>query len=227
MIFQFELSKELLSEKVTNFLRKKILLGEYEDGFHFSETELAKSLNVSRGPVRDAIRQLETEGLVQTPSNGRTFVTGFSQTDLSDLFEIRKMLEKKAIGLIVRRRPDRDLSILQQIVHHSQSADERGLVIKLDVMFHFELMKLSGNRTLIKMWSVLRGPIHTLIDITSDNYMKLDQVPKEHEELIRLIQSGFESEACELLEKHLDTGEQVILERLKSRGITIERGDQR
>jgi DNA-binding GntR family transcriptional regulator len=214
----FELNKELLSEKVTNFIRKRILLGEFKEGSHLSEVELSRILNVSRGPVREAIRQLEHEGLVHTPSNGRTIVIGFTKEDLADLFDVRNTLEAKAIHTIITRGYNHDLSSLEAIVKQSKTADTRTLLIALDVQFHLELVSLSRNRTLIKLWSVIRGLITTLIEITTDIYQRIDEVPGPgaHEELIHSIQSGDMNSTKRLLKEHLNRGEVLIRQRLYS-----------
>jgi DNA-binding GntR family transcriptional regulator len=210
----FELSKELLSDKVTNFIRKRILLREFTEGSHLSEVELSKNLNVSRGPVREAIRQLEHEGLVHTPSNGRTLVTGFTQDDLADLFDVRKTLESKAIRTLIARNHGEDLSSLESIVERSKTAENRVMSIALDVQYHLELVSLSRNRTLITLWSVIRGLITTLIEITTDLYEKLEQVPEAHQEVIAAIRERDVETAVRLLTEHLDRGESVIRQKL-------------
>ncbi|MEX1031214.1 MAG: GntR family transcriptional regulator [Paenibacillaceae bacterium] len=212
--YPFVLNKELLSDKVTNFIRKKILLSEFKGGSHLSEVELSKNLNVSRGPVRESIRQLEHEGLVHTPSNGRTIVIGFTQEDLSDLFDVRKTLEGKAIRTIIERGYQDDLSTIESIVESSKIAENRLALISLDVQFHLELVSLSRNRTLIKLWSVIRGLSSTLIEISTDIYERLDQVPEVHQEIIESIRNRDSDGTIRLLNEHLNTGEAIIRERL-------------
>lgn len=216
MELQFDFTKELLSEKVTNFLRKSILLGTFQQGQHLSENELSKQLSVSRGPVREAIRQLENEGLVHTPNNGRTMVIGFNQDDLSDLFDVRKTLETKAIRTIVSKGYFSDVTGLKIIIEQSRRIDSRLELISLDVMFHQELVKMSGNRTLFNLWSVIRGLASTLIEITTDIYEQIEQVPEAHDKLVVFIKNGDADQAVHLLTEHLETGETVIRNRLKT-----------
>lgn len=214
----FELNKELLSEKVVNYIRKQILLREYAQGSHLSEVELSKKMNISRGPVREAIRQLEHEGLVYTPNNGRTLVVGFTQEDLADLFDVRKQLEIKAIGTIVERNLERNVTQLERILEKSKQTNTISELISLDVQFHLHLVSMSGNRTLIKLWSVISGLITTLIEITTDIYEKLDKVPETHWEIIEAIRVRDADKASKLLAEHLDTGEAVIRGKLDKLG---------
>ena len=98
-----QVNKKTMGEQVLNILRKDIMLGELKSGFHLKETILSKEMGVSRGPIREAIVKLENEGLVSTPSNGRTVVEGFSKKDIENLYNTRIQIEKYGISQLNRR----------------------------------------------------------------------------------------------------------------------------
>lgn len=212
-----ELSKEFLSEKVTNFLRKRILLGKYEAGYHLSEVHLSQEMAVSRGPVRDAIHRLESEGLVETPGNGRTFVVGFGEKDVKDLFDVRYMLESDAIRLITANGHQHNIGALRVLLEQMKYAKERSTLIELDVTFHYKIVELSQNRTLMNLWRVIQGLIRTLVEITTDIYGPLNKVTDIHEQLLEAIERDDPAGAQAILKEHLSTGVTVICERIRLR----------
>src|SRR5699024_986033 len=92
-----KVQRKLIWQQVLEDLRKKIILDEIKGGEHLKEAELSNQLGVSRGPIREAIVQLEKEGLVQTLKNGRTKVIGFTIKDVDDLYYSRIIIETAAI----------------------------------------------------------------------------------------------------------------------------------
>ena len=105
--------KASLREKVFKVSRESILEGKYKPGDALRETTIAKELNVSRTPVREAIRQLELEGLVHSIPNKETVVTGVSQEDVQDIFMIRSSLEGMAAKLAAERITPEELGDLE------------------------------------------------------------------------------------------------------------------
>ena len=96
----FDLSdKQSLTTKVYNHIRNGILDGSYKDGDFLVETRLAEELEVSRTPIREALKQLELEGLVKTTHNKGAVVVGISERDVDDIYTIRVRIE----GLAARR----------------------------------------------------------------------------------------------------------------------------
>src|SRR5699024_6343932 len=94
------ITKKNIFNQVLEYLRKEIILGNYLKGEYLVEVNLAKELNVSRGPVREAIAKLEAENLVEKHSNGRTVVKGFDVKDIQDLYDSRILLENHALTQI-------------------------------------------------------------------------------------------------------------------------------
>ena len=95
-----------LGNKIFNVLRDKILNEEYTKGQKLNEVALARQLNISRTPIREALKQLELEGLVKSIPNKGVYVLGFSHRDIDDMLEIRYALEGLAIQLAIERIDD-------------------------------------------------------------------------------------------------------------------------
>lgn len=209
--------KEALSEKVASHLRAKILLGEYKPGHHLSETQLSRELSISRGPIREAIQMLEHEGLTVTPGNGRTLVKGFAAKDVRDLFAVRLLLEAQAIRTLTKSGDPGQLSPLEEIQRELAQSGDRIEAIRLDIEFHQRLAELSQNRTLINLWSMLKGLISTLIEMTTGNYEELAFVARSHADILQALRGGDAEAAVAHLERHMQVGERMICDYLESR----------
>lgn len=143
--------KHSLRWKVYQALRHDILHGRYADGEFINETAIAKELGVSRTPVREAILQLEYEGLLQTIPNRGTFVNGIFEEELYDIYEIRLKIE----GLVTKRATQKitedGLKELQHILElmgfYFEKNDVEHFIIQ-DELFHNLIYNISKSRTL-------------------------------------------------------------------------------
>lgn len=212
-----QVNKLLLSESVTNYLRRQILLGQYKTGYHLSEVKLSEELQVSRGPVREAISRLENEGLVETKRNGRTIVIGFTLKDVIDLFETRKALELKAIETILDKQLNGNvLCEMNALVEEMKKQTDVEEILYLDHSYHYKLMDLSKNRTLVKLWSSISGLFITLTKITNTSFGNLQHLNDVHEKLILAIHEGNKESARKLIIRHIDEGTETIGAYLKN-----------
>ena len=108
--------KASLRGKVFNTIREAILEGSYKPGDVLRESTIATELGVSRTPVREAIRQLELEGLVQSIPNKETVVAGITQEDVEDIYLIRSRLEGLAARKAAERITEQDLQEMEEIL---------------------------------------------------------------------------------------------------------------
>ncbi|MCU6796486.1 GntR family transcriptional regulator [Paenibacillus sp. WQ 127069] len=205
------IQKEVLSEKVASYLRTRILLGEYPKGFHLSEAQLSKELTVSRGPIREAIHLLENEGLTETPGNGRTLVKGYGKQDVKDLFQLRCMLEALAIRSLIEQGSHHDLSGVQGVQQAMEASTSKSDTIRLDIEYHYQIVKAASNRTLLNMWLMIKGLTSALIEMTTGTYGDIGFVMHSHAEITKSLLAGEADEAIHLLKGHLEIGQQMII----------------
>lgn len=97
-------------------IQKDILSGEIKAGSKLTEQNLCKKYNVSRTPIREAFRQLESEGLIENIPNRGAFVIGLSNRDISDLFDLRCLFEVQAVEWAIQRMSDDDITKLKEII---------------------------------------------------------------------------------------------------------------
>ena len=104
-----------LGHRIFCILRDKILNEEYEKGQKLNEVVLSKELNISRTPIREALKQLELEGLVKSIPNKGVYVLGFSSRDIDDMLEIRVVLESLSVQLAIDRITQEELDRIKEI----------------------------------------------------------------------------------------------------------------
>ncbi len=142
-----------LRGRVFNQIRDSILSGKYAEGEELREVIIGKELGVSRTPVREALRQLELEGLVSIIPNKGAFVTGISMKDIEDIFVIRSYLEGLAAAWACDHITEEQLSELEENVYLSEFHVEKehyDQVVELDSKFHIILYDSCGSRMLAK-----------------------------------------------------------------------------
>lgn len=128
-----------LRSQVFNKIQDDIINGRYEPGDSLVETKLAEELGVSRTPVREAIRQLELEGLVTYIPNKGVYVTGITEQDIEDIYTIRSLVEGLAVRWAIERIEAHQLKELEETVGLMEYYTDKGdmeQVTKLDTRFH-------------------------------------------------------------------------------------------
>ena len=196
-----------LGGSIADLLRVRILSGSFEPGKRLIEAEIARQLQTSRGPVREALAELRAEGLVIDRPRRGSFVVELGADDIRDIYELRAALESRAARLIIARKNDSAIEHLGEIVGELREAavanDAEGFA-RLDALFHTELCRLSGNERIHRAFVQNAGVLGALlrIEITTQ-YDTLDGLLIEHEELFRDISSGDVRRAERGCERHL------------------------
>lgn len=131
--------KYSLRGRVYNILRENILNGKYAPGDNLIEMKIAAELNVSRTPVREALRQLELEGLIESIPNKGVTVKGITVKDMEDIYKIRVLLEGLAAKLAVENIADDEIKKLQEIydlMEFYTAKNDINAISKLNTEFH-------------------------------------------------------------------------------------------
>src|SRR5688572_4522815 len=150
----------VLRQEVLVALRAAILNGEIAAGTRLLEADVAARMGVSRAPVREALRQLEQEGLVESFAHRGAVVTGLPEDEVDAIYELRALIESKAIERVCRTATPEQIATLDALVEEMQRARSRAdtaEVAELDLRFHGRLIDLSGFSLLRHSWSSLDG----------------------------------------------------------------------
>ena len=152
-----------LRSQVFQTIRDDILKGKYEENDELREATLGKELGVSRTPVREALRQLELEGLVVMIPRRGAQVANITEKDLNDVLEVRMALENLSIENACARMTEEQLDELWKAARNFEDTMAEGNLVRLaeaDVAFHEVIYKSSDNRRLNQVLNNLREQIY-------------------------------------------------------------------
>ena len=195
-----------LSGKVFERLEGDILNGRYRPGDSFTESRVAQELGVSRTPVREAIRQLELEGLVDYVPNKGATVMGLSEEDIRDIGEIRTKIEgiaaRRATSMITEAQLSELRGILALEAFHTERGDTEPLT-RLDSRFHEIIFLASGSRLLNR---TLRSFHHYIQRARSLSMKAMDRAEKtlgEHRAILVALEEKDQDRAETLMVHHV------------------------
>ena len=157
-----------LWEVVGDEIRSLIISGEFAPGERLVEAMLAERFGVSRGPVRTALMELKRVGLVTSVPRRGDYVTTYERADIDELFDVTLALERMAAREAAVGAPPEQLSVLHELLHtldRAQHSEERAATIEADLELHRQLMKASGNRRLIRLWTEISEEIRFVIAV--------------------------------------------------------------
>lgn len=195
-----------LRDVVFNTLRQAILKGELEPGERLMEIQLAERLGVSRTPIREAIRKLELEGLVNMVPRKGAEVASITEKDLNDVLEVRCTLEELAVELACNKITKEQIDSLnvaldefREVCHNQQLTE----IAEKDVKFHDIIFEATGNTRLIQMLSNLREQMYRYrVEYLKDKHL-YDRLIKEHESIAKNIIESNVEEAKKDIRNHI------------------------
>ena len=199
-------------------LRKDILTGRLLPGSHLKKMDIAEQYEVSRGSVSQAIYKLEMEGLVESEGNGRARVIGITEKDVIDMFDIRLMLEKKAMELL-KDKEYVDYSPLIQVMNEMKKEDDKGdtadpvEMARLGFNIHVTMFLITTNRAIFQAWKGASGLMQEIINING-SHIPAHETFIKHKTLCDCIIQKWPN-SIEVIESHLMAGSRdVYLEAL-------------
>ncbi|HEX7308640.1 GntR family transcriptional regulator [Lentzea sp.] len=193
-----------LGAEVATMIRGSIFTGIFQPGEALREVELAKALEVSRGPVRDALQILEREGLVRSEWHRGTTVTELSDEDVAELDSLRGALEDLAVRRVVEHASDFDLIPVVMAAQAMEREDSPYGMVRCDIEFHDAVFLAAKHSRLLEAWQAVRSQVFLFlimrVNTTTAGY--LEQVRLEHEMLVAALRSRNADAAVELFAVH-------------------------
>lgn len=199
-----------LRDQVREEIRQRIIDGQLLPGSRMVERELAAELGVSRVPVREALRMLETEGFVTVVPRKGVVVRSMSREDVVELFDVREALEVLATRRAAESATPTDLRRLEQLLGKARKAIDAGdgtAAGAANEAFHDEIIVLARNGLLAGMLEPLQGRLHWLFRQTED----LDALWSEHRQLYEAIASGDSDRAAEQALRHVRVNRELAI----------------
>lgn len=208
-----------LREVIFDTLREAIITGELKPGERLMEVKLAEKMGVSRTPVREAIRMLELEGLVDMLPRKGAHVAELSVKDIMDVLEVRAAMDSLATRLAAERISDEEIKELKQIqlqfVSYTEKENLQG-TIKKDVEFHELIYRSSRNDRLLQISNNLREQIQRFRVIYLKDYSSPGNLIKEHEDICNAISARNSEMAQKYAQVHINNQEKVITKAIKN-----------
>ena len=196
-----------LSHRVYQKIRNDILERRYKENEELKESALGKDLGVSRTPVREALRQLELEGLVTIVPNKGAYVTGISTKDVKDIYAIRSSLEGLAVRWAIEHITSQQIDELEEILmlseYYLKKESSAEQIMELDGKFHSILYEASGSRMLRNL---MLG-FHDYVKSTRMNSVVTEdrarRSVREHRQILKAIQEEDVDMAEQLANEHI------------------------
>lgn len=201
-----------LREQVLSELRRRIVDGDYAQGERLTENRLADDFGVSRNPVREALRVVESEGFVEILPRRGAVVATLDDTAIRDLFAVRKQLETLAAGLAAERATEDDVVRLRALLAEANAAtdaEDFARVAELNSELHVAVIDISGNRWLASLSSAMYHHVHWVFRVGA-----AQRAPHSWEEHIRLVDAiaaGDADAAVAAASAHIDAAATAAL----------------
>ena len=203
------LPRTTVTAEATEYLRKEIVCGTLQPGESLPESQVGEMLSVSRAPVREALRLLEREGLVEFDRRGTARVCEFDLPAVRELGLMRMVLEPAASRLAAQRRPEAGLEAIEENLRALKTVSRLDDVTRLDLDFHRLIFVAAGNKRLMRAWENLLSQIslvmqrfHESMEQRVQTSRVRDLTIRAHTELFQAIRSGLPEEAEALARQH-------------------------
>ena len=207
------LDNRTLWEQVRDRLREDILAGRLEPGTELSEVALARDFGTSRGPLREALGRLASEGLVTiTPRRGAV-VTQLSRQEFIDAYQVREALETLAVRLAVPLLSDAEVAHMRELCELMERAagdDEVHVFFETNNSFHEGLVRGSRNRKLLEVYRMLVGQMVPYLPRSLELRGSLQQSVEEHQAILAAIEARDAERAAQLLAEHIEVPQRVL-----------------
>ena len=199
-------TEKSLRGQVFDKIRSDILNGKYKRGEELVESSIGKELGISRTPVREAIRQLELEGLVQLVPNKGAFVTGISEKDVRDIYLIRARLEGLAARMAAKNTTPELLDAMEETVvlseYHAKK-EHYEQVCEMDSKFHKLLYKASGSRILEHTLTDFHQYVQRVRMASIMKKRRMEKSNDEHDAILTAIREHDEEKAELVATRHI------------------------
>lgn len=195
-----------LTRKAYERIRNAIVYGDLEFGAQLSETQIAKTLSMSKAPVRAAFMELRDKGLVNIVPQSGTYVFSPTSDDVRALSHLRALLEDEALREAMRRNPEQLLRRMDEALAKMKRAlankdyEAYGLA---DNSYHLAIIEESGNRYLMNAYLLGSAALEALRVRLQKGGNFRDRSYGEHSDMIKLLRTGKIAEAAEILHTHI------------------------
>jgi DNA-binding GntR family transcriptional regulator len=223
------IARQSLTSAVADKLRDRIIRGEIPEGSQLRQDAIATQYKVSRIPVREALRQLDAEGLITIVPNRGAVVPALSPDDIEELFSIRALLEPEVLGLSIPRLTDQDFTdaeaVLRRYVSELRREDHLAAWGRLNWQFHSILYSRANQP---RFMAIIRN-----VNNSGERYTRLQlylthgtkRANEEHHQILELCRKRDVAAACKLLRQHIRYAGESLKQALEQKRTAQVDGD--
>ncbi|MBZ0297855.1 MAG: GntR family transcriptional regulator [Anaerolineae bacterium] len=216
--FALKLDRVSLKDQAADLLRESIISGKVEPGSKLVERKVAEMLGISRAPARDALMQLEAEGLIVSKPDAR-YVINLTEQDIDQMHQVRLVLERLAVDLAAQNtnpaNQEHQLAALRQM-EAAVANEDHGAFARADLQGHTLIWQQANNQHLEKSLLSMMGPIFMFMANAAEFYDWRETL-ELHRDMVCWINAGERARACQSIERHMENSRQRALGVLKSR----------
>ncbi len=195
-----------MADQIAAAVRDSIAAGKLQPNMHLRELDIAREMQTSRVPVREALMQLEREGLVIRQANRGTFVAELTERMVREVSTLRGLLEGFAASEAVTRLAENDLRTLESItrdMREAANAGEFSRVLECDYAFHRYLIQLADHDLLAEIWRTTDAKIRVYLSATNHMHVDLRSIAKSHRVVLDALRTRDPEKARRATTKHI------------------------
>ncbi len=200
-------------------LRRDILAGKLDGGQALRQDDIARQHGVSKVPVREALRRLEMENLVEFLPRRGAIVRSVSDDDLLEMLDIRIALECRALELAIPNMADSDFQLAQEVLDEYQASPDKALWSELNRRFHGCILEPCGNRQLLSLINDFEQRVGPLVRLRVTEATGLERPMKEHRQILQSCREGAVNAAVDALRAHIETTKREVAASLRRRNL--------
>jgi DNA-binding GntR family transcriptional regulator len=214
--------KKLLRDRIYEMLKEAIFSGELKPGERIVETRLAEDMGISRTPIREAIRHLESEGYIESMDNGGVKVSEITEDDIREWNEIKYILDELAVMKAIDNMDDeliedlkKDLKKVEEALEKDNIDDEE--IIDLNTDFHEKMFEISGNKLIHNIRESYQKYNYMMRKYLSTIEGRHEKALKEHKDILQAIVEKDKEKARKLSKVHSESSKNALLNKLNKK----------
>jgi DNA-binding GntR family transcriptional regulator len=204
-------------QRICDHLRAEILDQRFAIGARLKIVELAKRYNVSQMPVREALQQLQGEGLIRLIPNRGAVVRAVDEKFIMNIYDIREILEAfftRRAALVAGPADIAELRMIQSTYERNTAPEDIGMRIKLNLAFHARIYRLAGNEDAREMIDRHSSLVRVLTHRYNHTRARVKQICEQHRQIIAALASGDAELGGEIAAKHMRDARDELLEKI-------------
>lgn len=215
-----KIKRQSISQQIYKKLKDRILDGDLPPGTHLLENKIAEQAGISRGPIREALRYLEADGLVEVRANIGTFVHTLTTEEITEIYTVRSLLEGYTTKLAAEKATRLGVEKLRRIMQAAQKSAKNGDLketIKHDFDLHRQIWEMADHQILYDLLHHLEWRVRMLIALQAPLFSQLADSIQDHTIIVDAIAEGNGERASNLVQEHIKQAGALIIQHIESK----------